>query len=103
MVDIYTKLNETYLHSENETPFANYDPQEPSLARLKQRTPITRQALHSTAMLRVVVISRPTAESKDYLPRRVAEGTGASEPLELTTNERDVIETQRRQVIRSSS
>lgn len=93
MVDIYTKLNETYLHSENETPFANYDPQEPSLAEVKATNPDYEASFAQYGDAAIVVISRPTAESKDYLPGSVAEGTGASEPLELTTNEREVIET----------
>ena len=93
MVDIYTKLNETYQHSENETPFANYDPQEPSLAEVKATNPDYEASFAQYGDAAVVVISRPTAESKDYLPGSVAEGTGASEPLELTTNEREVIET----------
>ena len=38
------------------------------------------------------MIGRPGAESKDYLPGSVAEGTGAEEPLQLTKNERDIIE-----------
>lgn len=93
MVDVYTKLNETYQHSENETPFANYDPQEPSLAEVKATNPDYEASFAQYGDAAIVVISRPTAESKDYLPGSVAEGTGASEPLELTTNERDVIET----------
>ena len=93
MVDVYTKLNETYLHSENETPFANYDPQEPSLAEVKATNPDYEASFAQYGDAAIVVISRPTAESKDYLPGSVAEGTGASEPLELTTNEREVIET----------
>ena len=61
MVDIYTKLNETYLHSENETPFANYDPQEPSLAEVKATNPDYEASFAQYGDAAVVVISRPTA------------------------------------------
>lgn len=74
MVDVYTKLNETYLHSENETPFANYDPQEPSLAEVKATNPDYEASFAQYGDAAIVVISRPTAESKDYLPGSVAEG-----------------------------
>ena len=79
MTAIYDKLNETYLHSENETPSAEYDPGEPSAAEIK--------AVNSD-----YAASRPSAESKDYLPGGVADGLGAEEPLQLTANERDTIE-----------
>lgn len=92
MVEIYTKLNETYLHSENETPSANYDPQEPSMAEVASIDPDYASSFAQYGDAAIVVLSRPSAESKDYLPGSVAEGTGASEPLELTTNELELLE-----------
>ena len=38
-----------------------------------------------------MTISRASAEANDFLPGSVADGTGASDPLELTDNEREAI------------
>lgn len=51
-----------------------------------------RPALPNNGDAAIVVISRPSAESKDYLPGGVVDGLGAEEPLQLTANERDTIE-----------
>lgn len=92
MVEVYDKLNETYLHSENETPEAVYDPGEPSVAEISAANSGYEASFSEYGDAAIVVISRPSAESKDYLPGGVAEGLGAEEPLQLTTNERDTIE-----------
>lgn len=92
MVDVYDKLNEVYLHSENETPEAVYDPGEPSVAEIAGTNPDYKDSFSEYSDAAIVVISRPSAESKDYLPGGIAEGLGAEEPLALTTNERDMIE-----------
>lgn len=91
MTDIYEQLNEVYLHSENETPDAVYDPGEPSLAEVRSTNPDYAASFSQYGDAAIVVISRPSAESKDYLPGGVAEGLGFEEPLQLTTNEKDVI------------
>ncbi|MFR2855550.1 glycoside hydrolase family 3 N-terminal domain-containing protein, partial [Hungatella sp.] len=86
------KLNETYLHSENETPSAEYDPGEPSAAEIKAVNSDYAASFAEYGDAAIVVISRPSAESKDYLPGGVVDGLGAEEPLQLTANERDTIE-----------
>ena len=90
--DRYDKLNETYLHSENETPSAEYDPGEPSAAEIKAVNSDYAASFAEYGDAAIVVISRPSAESKDYLPGGVVDGLGAEEPLQLTANERDTIE-----------
>lgn len=92
MVEVYDKLNETYLHSENETPAAEYDPGEPSVAEISAVNSDYAASFVEYGDAAIVVISRPSAESKDYLPGGVVEGLGIEEPLQLTTNERDTIE-----------
>ena len=92
MTAIYDKLNETYLHSENETPSAEYDPGEPSTAEIKAVNSDYAASFAEYGDAAIVVISRPSAESKDYLPGGVVDGLGAEEPLQLTSNERDTIE-----------
>lgn len=92
MTAVYDKLNETYLHSENETPSAEYDPGEPSAAEIKAVNSDYAASFAEYGDAAIVVISRPSAESKDYLPSGVVDGLGAEEPLQLTANERDTIE-----------
>lgn len=92
MTAVYDKLNETYLHSENETPSAEYDPGEPSAAEIKAVNSDYAASFAEYGDAAIVVISRPSAESKDYLPGGVVDGLGAEEPLQLTDNERDTIE-----------
>lgn len=92
MTAVYDKLNETYLHSENETPSAEYDPGEPSAAEIKAVNSDYAASFAEYGDAAIVVISRPSAESKDYLPGGVVDGLGAEEPLQLTANECDTIE-----------
>lgn len=91
MVDTYAKLNETYNHAENETATPQYDPKEPSIADIASTTPDYEASFAQYGDAAIVVLGRPSAEANDFIPGSVAEGTGASEPLELTTNERDII------------
>lgn len=92
MTAVYDKLNETYLRSENETPSEKYDPGEPSVAEIKAVNSDYAASFAEYGNAAIVVISRPSAESKDYLPGGVVDGLGAEEPLQLTANERDTIE-----------
>lgn len=92
MVDVYDQLNDVYLHSENETPEAVYDPGEPSVKEIAEVNPDYKDSFAEYSDAAIVVISRPSAESKDYLPGGMVEGLGTEEPLALTTNERDMIE-----------
>lgn len=92
MTDVYKNLNKTYLHSENEGASNEYDPGEPSIAEISAANPSYKDSFSEYSDAAIVVISRPSAESTDYLPGGVVAGLGAEEPLQLTTNERDTIE-----------
>lgn len=92
MVEIYEKLNATYNHANNESPAEVYDPGEPSVAEIAGVNAAYKDSFAQYSDAAIVVISRPSAESIDYLPGGIAEGLGADEPLALTTNERDMIE-----------
>ena len=91
MVEIYDKLNETYNHATNENPEEVYNPGEPSISEIEAVNASYKDSFADYSDAAIVVISRPSAESKDYLPGGIAEGLGAEEPLALTTNERDAI------------
>ncbi len=92
MLDVYETLNETYMHANNEVALEVYDPQEPSVSEYASVNADYEASLEEYDDAVIVTISRPSAENTDYLAGGVAEGTGASEPLELTDNEREVIE-----------
>lgn len=91
MVDVYEQLGETYIHAENEGPSNEYDPGEPSVSEIAATNPNYKDSFAEYSDAAIVVISRPSSESQDYLPGGVVEGLGADEPLELTTNEKDAI------------
>lgn len=91
MVEIYDKLNQTYNHANNENPEEVYDPGEPSVDEIAGVNANYKDSFVQYGDAAIVVIGRPSAESKDYLPGGIKEGLGAEEPLELTTNEMDAI------------
>lgn len=91
MPEIYTKLNEKYGHANNEAATHDYDPGEPSMDELASVNASFRDSFSKYSDAAIVVISRPSAESTDYLPGSVAPNLGADEPLALTTNEKDEI------------
>ncbi len=91
MTSIYTKLNETYLHTENAGPSEEYDPGEPSVAEIAAVNADYKDSFATYGDAAIVVIGRPSAESEDYLPGGIVDGLGAEEPLALTDNERDAI------------
>ncbi len=91
MTDVYAKLNETYGHANNEAASAEYDPGEPSVKEMEATNANFRDSFKDYADAAIVVISRPSAESSDFLPGSVAQGLGADEPLALTQNEKDQI------------
>ena len=91
MTGIYTKLNETYLHTENAGPSEEYDPGEPSIAEIEAVNADYKSTFAQYGDAAIVVIGRPSAESEDYLPGGIVAGLGAEEPLALTTNEKDII------------
>lgn len=91
MTSIYTKLNETYLHTENAGPSEEYDPGEPSVKEIEGVNANFKDSFAKYGDASIVVIGRPSAESEDYLPGGIVSGLGATEPLALTTNEKDAI------------
>lgn len=91
MVDVYEALGESFPHANCEMTVAEYDPKEPGLSDLEGVNGDLRSSFAQYGDAAIVVISRPTAESIDYLPGAVVQGLGADEPLQLTTNERDAI------------
>ena len=91
MTSIYTKLNETYLHTENAGPSEEYDPGEPSIKEIEGVNASYKDSFTKYKDAAIVVIGRPSAESEDYLPGGIVAGLGAEEPLALTANERDAI------------
>ncbi len=92
MLEIYETLNETYEHANNEKAAEIYDPQEPTLAEYAEVNADYADSFATYGDAAIVILGRPSSESVDYLPGGVVEGTGASEPLELTDNERAVLE-----------
>ena len=91
MTSIYTKLNETYLHTENAGPSEEYDPGEPSIKEIEAVDSSYKDSFAQYGDAAIVVIGRPSAESEDYLPGGIVSGLGAEEPLALTTNEKDIL------------
>ena len=91
MIDIYAKLNETYQHAHNEGALEEYDPGEPSEAEIAGVNANYKSSFAQYNDAAIVVISRPSGESHDYLPGGVVAGLGMSEPLELSTNEKNAI------------
>ena len=69
-----------------------YDPKEPSIADIEAVDPDYESSFGEYGDAAIVVIGRPGGENRDYERGGVAEGLGAEEPLELTTNERDIID-----------
>lgn len=65
------------------TPF---DPNEPSADE------ISNVSLAGYQDAAIIVISRPNQESGDYMPGVVAEGVDAEEPLQLTSQEKGIID-----------
>lgn len=92
LLEMYTKLNETYNHANCEMTSQTYDPREPSQEEMAALNSDYTASLANYNDAAIVVIARPAAEGIDYLPGGVADGLGAIEPLALTKNELDNIE-----------
>lgn len=88
----YEAANQELKHSNNDIPANVFDPKEPSSDQLAAAASGFEESFAEYSDAAIVVLGRPSAESVDYLPGGVAEGTGASEPLALTDNERAAIE-----------
>ena len=91
MIEIYEKLLETYHHEYNEGAEEVFDPREPSLTDIAAVNNDYKASFSQYGDAAIVVISRASGESHDYLPGGVVEGLGMDEPLALSQNERDAI------------
>lgn len=70
---------------------SKFDPAEPSLAQLTEANANFKTSYANYKDAAIVVVGRPSGESTDYLPGGVKEGLGVTEPLQLTTNEKEII------------
>ncbi len=93
MIEIYDKLVNTpeFHHEYNEGAEEVFNPREPGLADLAGVNPNYKDSFAQYGDAAIVVISRASGESHDYLPGGVVEGLGMDEPLALSQNERDAI------------
>lgn len=91
MISVYDKLLETYHHEYNEGAEELFDPREPSLNDIAAVNSAYKDSFAKYGDAAIVVISRASGESHDYLPGGVVEGLGMDEPLALSKNERDAI------------
>lgn len=64
---------------------------DPSLETIEKYAPSFMDSLHEYNDAAIVVVGRPSSENGDYAVGGVYEGQGNTEPLELTTNEREII------------
>ncbi len=73
--------------------FLNHDSHfdDPSIQELEGYKPDFEESFAQYQDAAIVVVGRPSSENGDYQVGGVVEGRGNSEPLELTTNERDII------------
>lgn len=87
MIARYTSLLATsaYACSYNDSVYTTYNPKEPG------RSNIENVKINSYKDAAIIVFGRPNSEATDYLPNGVSGGTGAEQPLELTTAEREIV------------
>ena len=64
---------------------------DPSIEEIKSYAPDFEESFTEYNDAAIVVVGRPSSENGDYQVGGVVEGHGNTEPLELTTNERDII------------
>ena len=91
--DLLTFDGGKYHHEYNEGAEERFDPREPSLADLAAVAPSYGASFSQYGDAGIVVISRASGESHDYLPGGVVAGLGMSEPLALSDNEKALIQT----------
>lgn len=65
---------------------------DPSIEQLESYAPDLESSFAEYNDAAIVVVGRPSSENGDYAKGGVAEDQGNTEPLELTTNERDIIQ-----------
>ncbi|MCD8295673.1 MAG: glycoside hydrolase family 3 C-terminal domain-containing protein [Clostridia bacterium] len=89
-IDFYDKWNGTAGYDYGDAVFdSGINIKEPSKEELVSALGESFKEYNDAA---IVVIARNGGETTDYLPGNVTEGQGNSEPLELTTNEKDMIQ-----------
>lgn len=95
MSEIYDTLNaEINLTNNDRAAASNYNPHEPSLADIAGVNSDYQSSFSDYSDAAIVVVGRPSSEMGDYAPGAagVDPTTGASTALQLTTNEKDIIE-----------
>ena len=92
MTSIYETLNETYQLANNEMAVEVYSESEPSVAEIAAVDADYADSFVEYGDAAIVVIGRPSAESIDYTVGGTDDTTSSTEPLELTDNEREIIE-----------
>ncbi len=90
--DAYASLNTANGLSNNDIGTPSYNPFEPSVDDISGIVGDVDSAFDGYDDAIIVTLGRPSAESYDYQPGSVVEGTGQTEPLELSDNERAIIE-----------
>ncbi|MBR2874691.1 MAG: glycoside hydrolase family 3 C-terminal domain-containing protein [Clostridia bacterium] len=96
MIEAYQSINAIYKSQRKEMTMLDtlsevYNPNEPSIADLEEVSPNFESSFASFNDAAIVVLGRPSSEGVDYLPGGIVEGLGATEPLELTDNERSAV------------
>lgn len=96
VLEAYQAINTVNKLGIQERAGANFDPKEPSLADLAAQDPSYQSSFAQYGDAAIVVVGRPSGESNDYLKGSLKEelkneAAGITEPLELTQNERDII------------
>lgn len=69
----------------------NFHPSEASIAEIEAQNAGFRSSFSNFNDAAIVVVGRPSGESNDYGKGGIAAGLGATEPLALTTDEREAI------------
>ncbi len=94
MSDVYETLNQSIGLSNNDSASTSFDPKEPSIEDIASVNADYQSSFSDYSDAAIVVVGRPNSEMRDYAPGEdgVVEGTGASTAMELTTNEKDIIE-----------
>lgn len=96
MFQTYETLNAANKLGIQERTGANFDPKEPSLSDIAAQNANYQDSFAQYGDAAIVVVGRPSGESKDYLKGSLKEElkneeAGITEPLQLTQNERDII------------
>lgn len=91
----YKKVNETHKLKNNDRAAASkFNPKEASLTELEAASPAYADSFAEYSDAAIVVVGRPSSEMGDYAPGAagVDPASGASTAMELTTDEKAVIE-----------